>query len=163
MLSLCVGSSTENVGNLDANAVLLTYAIQDQSFARQAFHAFFDLQHAPDERSPEQVLKCNMRFEIACIVYAHGHRWHKQQRLQVLGRIRNLLSHRVLLIDREENLTPEDHQTMLSLGFAKLEPVDTGTGTLLLYQYNIAQYNRKRDWNNARHWANPERFHTHRW
>ncbi|WP_404363631.1 DUF6231 family protein [Marinobacter sp.] len=77
-----------------------------------------------------------------------------------LGQLRNLGTQQIAVLAKDDgSLVFRDY---IGLGFVRqahfeTEPPET------LYTYNIASYNRKRDWNNPRFWANPEMWNKSRW
>ena len=54
-------------------------------------------------------------------------------------------------------------RTYLSLGFTKGVSLNTKSGDYQAFIYDIGRYNRRRSWNNAKFWANPENFNRYRW
>lgn len=78
----------------------------------------------------------------------------------LLGQLRNFGTHQIaVLVADPENWEFSD---FIGLGFKRLQRFD-GSHPQTLYVYNIANYNHKRDWNNARFWANPEMWDKARW
>jgi hypothetical protein len=77
---------------------------------------------------------------------------------QWLAMQRNLWSKEIaLVIDTRYCDWPQ--QFFIGLGFFRLEEA----GTQQLWYYAIDSYNRKRQWNNNRYWANPQNFEKYRW
>ncbi|MBS3805332.1 MAG: hypothetical protein KGY54_12345 [Oleiphilaceae bacterium] len=78
----------------------------------------------------------------------------------LLGQLRNLGSQQiaVLTVD-EQGLSFND---FIGLGFVRHARIESAPPKTL-FTYNIATYNRKRDWNNAKNWANPEMWDKARW
>lgn len=74
-----------------------------------------------------------------------------------LARARNLHARQIAVwIDTPQS---EDLNSMLGLGFKRLiGPADAGC-----YGYDLDRYNHTRDWNNAKYWANPERWGKDFW
>lgn len=78
--------------------------------------------------------------------------------IEVIGVLRNHLNAKMLILCNEASTL--SFSDMLSLGFKREEQDESG---LMLYSYDIASYNKKREWNNSRFWANPENFNKYRW
>lgn len=78
--------------------------------------------------------------------------------IALIGLIRNQLNAKILIITDQN--APLSFQDLLGLGFQRSFINDVGQA---LYTYDIANYNKKRDWNNSRFWANPENFNKYRW
>lgn len=76
---------------------------------------------------------------------------------QVIGQLRNLLNAQIIVLLSSN--APLGFNGMIGLGF-KQESVEQGLAT---YTYDIANYNKKREWNNSRFWANPQNFNKFRW
>ena len=72
----------------------------------------------------------------------------------ILGKLKNLLAQKIILA----NNTMKKAE-LLELGFIDLG-LDSEPG---IFTYNLESYNKKRDWNNADGWANPENFGKYRW
>lgn len=81
----------------------------------------------------------------------------RDQATQVIGQLRNVLNAQIIAL--LSNKAPLGFQDMIGLGF-KRESIESG---LAIYTYDIANYNKKREWNNARFWANPQNFDKFRW
>lgn len=78
--------------------------------------------------------------------------------IALVGLIRNQLNAKILIVTDQDG--PLSFQDLLGLGFQRSFINDVGQA---LYTYDIANYNKKRDWNNSRFWANPENFNKYRW
>ena len=78
----------------------------------------------------------------------------------LLGQLRNFGTHQIAVLVAD----PEswEFSDFIGLGFKRLQQFK-GSRPQTLYVYNIANYNHKRDWNNARFWANPEMWDKARW
>lgn len=74
----------------------------------------------------------------------------------LLARLRDCYAVRVIVVDDAGMLTLADY---LALGF---EGWDT-EGESRCFIYDPDSRSLKREWNNARHWANPENFDKYRW
>ena len=81
----------------------------------------------------------------------------KAQASQVIGQLRNILNAQIIALISNES--PLGFNEMIGLGF-KRESQEKDSAT---YTYDIANYNKKREWNNARFWANPQNFDRFRW
>lgn len=78
----------------------------------------------------------------------------------LLGHIRNFGTQQIAVLNEEDQgLNFNDY---ISLGFVRQARFDADP-VLTLFTYNIANYNRKRDWNNSKNWANPEMWDKARW
>lgn len=81
----------------------------------------------------------------------------RERATQVIGQLRNVLNAQIIaLLSSKAAL---GFNEMIGLGF-KRESIESGLAT---YTYDIANYNKKREWNNARFWANPQNFDKFRW
>ena len=78
----------------------------------------------------------------------------------LLGHLRNLGSQQIAVLVNDE--APMQFNDFIGLGFVRQARFEEPTPQTL-FTYNIANYNRKRDWNNARNWANPEMWDKARW
>lgn len=76
----------------------------------------------------------------------------------VLGLLRNYGSHRIAVVVPAHG--DWQFNDFIAMGFRlHAELADD----MVLYTYNLASYNHKRDWNNPRNWANPEMWDKARW
>lgn len=78
----------------------------------------------------------------------------------ILGQLRNLGNRRIAVL--VSNNSGWAFRDFIALGFVRQASVPGEQGHTL-YTYNIATYNRKRDWNNPENWANPEMWDKARW
>ncbi|MEX0605316.1 MAG: DUF6231 family protein [Marinobacter sp.] len=78
----------------------------------------------------------------------------------LLGQLRNFGTHQIAVLVADPDSWK--FRDFIGLGFKRLQHFD-GSPPQTLYVYNIANYNHKRDWNNARYWANPEMWDKARW
>lgn len=92
-------------------------------------------------------------FDLAIIHL--GDQEDEQSTIHLVGRVKNQLSQRILVICPKQPNYFENHY--LSLGFIREK--SSNSSEYLSYSYNLETYNRKRDWNNARNWANPQHWH----
>lgn len=77
--------------------------------------------------------------------------------LPLLARLRDVHAHRVVVVLPDE--TPRSNE-LVALGFeARKSPSVDG----LVFIWDPALANRPREWNNSRHWANPQNFSRYRW
>ncbi len=90
--------------------------------------------------------------------------------IQFLARLRNLHTHSIwVLLSRE--FDPQPHEGLLGLGFKRQNQFlpsaqldETSNGLMQeSYGYNLDQYNRKREWNSPKFWANPENWGKYWW
>lgn len=85
----------------------------------------------------------------------------KTSAVQIIGQLRNSLNAQILVL--LSSSAPLDFADMIGLGF-KLEANGfSDKNDTTLYTYDITNYNKKREWNNSRFWANPGNFHKFRW
>ena len=73
-----------------------------------------------------------------------------------ISRLRDVGCQRVLILSGGSEWTAND---MRALGFLPVEPFDARPA----YLYDSDLQNQPREWNNSRHWANPENFDKYRW
>ncbi|WP_123633180.1 MULTISPECIES: DUF6231 family protein [Marinobacter] len=95
--------------------------------------------------------------DLALVTDVLGTLSHEDAR-QLLGWLRNAGARRVAV-----SVHPDDDWSfndMISLAFTRYATLDDG---IELFTYDIATYNRPRDWNNPRFWANPENWGKYRW
>ncbi|MBL1319965.1 MAG: hypothetical protein COA63_002735 [Methylophaga sp.] len=85
----------------------------------------------------------------------------KSEATQWLGTLRNRYTAHIILISDSDTSTQQDWQLndYLALGMRQVKT----TGRHQLFVYALESYQRKKDWLNSKHWANPERFDKHRW
>ena len=76
-----------------------------------------------------------------------------------IGIIKNLLSQKIVIFSIPRDGVKESN--MIKLGF-QVELEDS-KNKILCFSYNLKTYNKKRSWNNAEGWANPENFDKYRW
>lgn len=85
--------------------------------------------------------------------YAHFEKLGEPETL-VLARLRNQYSKEIAVVFDQ----PPHEATLFGLGFKRIGPFE-----LNFFGYDLSQYNHTRDWNNARFWANPERWGKDFW
>lgn len=78
----------------------------------------------------------------------------------LLGQLRNAGARRIAVT--VDNTSPWRFEHFIGLGFKRLMN-SGGQPPQSVYAYDIANYNHKRQWNNADNWANPERWDKSRW
>ncbi len=78
----------------------------------------------------------------------------------LLGHLRNLGSQQIAVLVSDR--APLQFNDFIGLGFVRQARFEQPVPQTL-FTYNIASYNRKRDWNNPRNWANPEMWDKARW
>ncbi len=78
------------------------------------------------------------------------------QHATAISRLRDLGCQRVLILSGGAEWTAN---AMRALGFLPVESYDARSAFL----YDSDVQNQPREWNNARHWANPENFDKYRW
>ncbi len=84
-----------------------------------------------------------------------------QDAVVLLGTLRNFLNTQICVTVRHNSHWKFDE--LLGLGFKRLHTCMHNDEQVDLFSYAIASYNFTRKWNNAKYWANPERFHMARW
>ncbi|WP_111641338.1 DUF6231 family protein [Marinimicrobium alkaliphilum] len=97
--------------------------------------------------------------DLALVTDTLEHR-DKSEARQLLGQLRNYGTRQIAVLVTDS--TPWTLSDFIGLGFRRQAQLDTDP-PLSLYTYNIDTYNHKRPWNNARFWANPERWGKHWW
>lgn len=110
-----------------------------------------------------QELAALQRFDLAIVADQLEH-LPKSSGIELLGRIRNLHSNHCCVLyapaGRQASWTAVD---FFSLGMTLVTTFQNAGRELQLYTYAIENYNRRRDWNNSRYWANPENFGKYWW
>lgn len=74
----------------------------------------------------------------------------------VIARLRDIACRRVLLLPGAQTWSDND---LRGLGFQPIESLDSHAAFL----HDSDLLNQPREWNNAKHWANPENFDKYRW
>lgn len=136
-----------------------------------------------DERIRVEVLSdtsllsaIEIRFDF-CLITPELIQQDKQSGIELLAGIRNRLCHHIYLFIplNESGAEIEDwtEKDLFSLGLKRLaqfnappsnpEKTKNIAPILHCFAYQIESYIKKRDWNNARFWANPEQFGKHWW
>lgn len=114
---------------------------------------------------PAHLLEQQGRFDMAIVAeqleYMNG-----QAGQALLGTLRNLHTNAMLVV-YQPNLAPERLQWRLNdfiaMGMRQEGVFPAKTGDLAIYSYDLSHYNFKREWNNARFWANPENWGKYWW
>lgn len=81
----------------------------------------------------------------------------RQDTEQLLSRLRDVHSEKVLLLDTGNEWTADE---LRSLGYLELDHPPAGARC---YLFDPDLFNEPREWNNASDWANPENFRKYRW
>ena len=116
------------------------------------------------------------RFDL-CLIAPELAKQDKQSGIELLAGIRNRLCHHIYLFiplgKNSEKKINWQESDLFSLGLKRLaefkqkplnsQTVDIHEPVLNCFAYQIESYIKKRDWNNARFWANPEQFGKHWW
>lgn len=110
----------------------------------------YDTLSRPDE------LPATLRVQLA-IVRSPLDFMSRQDAEQLLSRLRDVHSEKVLLLDTNSGWTPNE---LRALGYLELERA-SAKGRCYLFDPDF--FNEPREWNNARNWANPENFRKYRW
>lgn len=80
---------------------------------------------------------------------------------QLLGRLRNL--HCAKIWVAVARTSQWDFNAMLGLGFQR-EPSSAALGgEVCIYSYDLGTYNKKREWNTPKYWANPQNWGKYWW
>ncbi|TBW59459.1 hypothetical protein EZI54_00425 [Marinobacter halodurans] len=122
-------------------------------WAEHAGARLVELSARPVEEWPRQAEVA----DLALVTELLGTLAHEEAR-QLLGWLRNAGARRVAV-----SVHPDDDWSfndMIGLAFRRHATLDDGTE---LFTYDIATYNRPREWNNPRFWANPENWGKYRW
>ncbi len=102
------------------------------------------------------------RFDAGLVIGLLGHIDHRPGR-ELVGLMRNLHCARLaVVLEPAAFARGWTREEMLALEFLPAASPDVSVG-IEVFVYDIDLYNRERDWNNARHWANPENFAKFRW
>jgi hypothetical protein len=78
---------------------------------------------------------------------------------QWLGFLKNRYCQHIFILTNSKQGEAWALTDFLSLGFKRLSQIDDAE----LYYYAIESYQPKRDWLNAKYWANPENYDKYRW
>ncbi len=102
-----------------------------------------------------------------CIVQPGFFEDDPAQAINAIAGIRNQYCHNVFLfVPRDELTAPQAGVTqneLFGLGMRKLSSFEHESHCLDCYGYELLRYNKKRSWNNAKFWANPENFGKYWW
>ena len=95
------------------------------------------------------------------VVFDYLEHLPEEEALQLLCRMRNLKCERLWVAVRT---CPQwSFNTMIGIGFNRNNCYEDGERQVCTYSYDLATYNRKREWNNSRFWANPQNWGKYRW
>ena len=122
-----------------------------------------DLASTPVERIAEQLNTLIQEIDLV-LVTREIEALDRTAARQVIGQLRNSLNAQILVL--LSSSAPLDFSDMIGLGFKREASESSAThdnNSMTLYTYDIANYNKKREWNNSRFWANPENFDKFRW
>jgi len=88
----------------------------------------------------------------------------KQECQQLLGRLRDLCTPRLILIADLDNTEWLENE-LLGFGFSKFCNAERGIKerNIVIYQYNIDSYKKTPDWFNPKNWANPNLWNKFWW
>ena len=102
-----------------------------------------------------------------CLVQAGFVHKNKAQAITALAGIRNQYCHNIYLFIPGDASAADAPgialNELLGLGMRKLATFAQGDNTLDCFGYEMLRYNKKRSWNNAKFWANPENFGKYWW
>ncbi len=116
------------------------------------------------------------RFDL-CLITDDLNKLDKAKGTELIGGIRNRLCHHIyLFLPLAQQAATDQWQVgdLFALGLKRVaefkRPIDANDGetenptaVLSCFAYQIENYIKKRDWNNARYWANPENFGKYWW
>lgn len=108
---------------------------------------------------PEGALPPAQLHELALITDTLEHLSHEQGKL-ILGQLRNMGATRIAVLMTDAG--PWQFADFIGMGFTRLYHYSTPVNAVL-YAYDIATYNHRREWNNPKDWANPEMWDKARW
>ena len=100
------------------------------------------------------------RFELG-VIFDHLEQLSPEEGVQLLCRMRNLKCEKLWVA--VTTCSQWDFNTMIGLGFNRRHCYREDEREVCTYSYDLASYNRKREWNNPRFWANPENWGKYRW
>ena len=118
----------------------------------------------------------NIRFDL-CLIAPDFIEQDKKSGIELLAGIRNRLCHHIYLFIPLNSMNSDkshwQESDLFSLGLKRLaaftpkqmtsKKAEVSSPILNCFAYQIESYIKKRDWNNARFWANPEQFGKHWW
>jgi uncharacterized protein DUF6231 len=81
--------------------------------------------------------------------------------IEIVAALRNRLNAKMILLQCAS--FPLGFHQLLGLGFKREFQSPPEDDAVNIFSYDIASYNKKRDWNNSRFWANPQNFEKYRW
>ncbi len=108
---------------------------------------------------PASALPLTQLHELALISDTLEHLSHEQGKL-ILGQLRNMGATRIAVLMTDEG--PWQFADFIGMGFTRLYHYSSPVNAVL-YAYDIATYNHRREWNNPDYWANPEMWDKARW
>jgi len=103
----------------------------------------------------------NQRYDLA-IVSETIESVSKQSSEQLIGRLRDLCSPRIILIAELSGSLWQENE-LLGFGLNKQAEYNISEKTFIIYQYNIDSYKKTPDWFNPKHWANPQLWNKFWW
>ncbi len=147
------------------SSLLLTHECEkpDIELLKRIFELDQVTQHGLNELVTEE-LNWTHRFQ-RCIAVDLGTRVNDGRWQPILGMVKNLYAEQVLFLwlENAEARKVMMEQRLRALGFFNEPRIALADQTLCCASYRLSNYNRKRSWNNAKFWANPENFHKYRW
>lgn len=117
----------------------------------------FDAAHYHSETLSAALSAINPDLVIVGDVLSH---LSETAAIEIVAMLRNQLNAQIILL-QNLNAALQFHD-LLGLGF-KREFKRSELTDCDIYSYDISNYNKKRDWNNSRFWANPQNFEKYRW
>ena len=143
---------------------LTQYSVKTLLYCGESPSEILDLlQHTQitlHHRACSQVLSLTTGFEFTLLYDCLEH-LNKAQGTTVLGHLRNAVSPRIWQIG--SGGSQWQFGDYIALGFKALQPITLHNKKLENYFYDLGTYNKKRDWNNSKYWANPENWNKYRW
>ncbi len=118
-------------------------------------------EHVPAEKitlTDIDLISVDQQFQLAIISQGFDGK-NIEEETVMLGKMRNFFARQIILfIDNQSNWTVKK---LIAMGF-KREQIFSSE-QLVCYSYDIKTYNKKREWNNSKNWANPEMWNKARW
>lgn len=107
------------------------------------------------DRAAADGLPADLRADIA-LVDAEAVQ-DDEELLPLLARLRDVNAQKVVVI------VPRDHRSLNELNALGFETRKSPSWDGLVFVWDPALADRPREWNNSKHWANPENFSRYRW
>ncbi|MCG8533658.1 MAG: DUF6231 family protein [Pseudomonadales bacterium] len=134
----------------------LLYCAKEPVPALDKMQTDIDVYHLNQSNQLESL----QRFDVG-VVFDFLEHLNEKAGITLLAKLRNLHCDRLWVAVPEMN--GWNFKTMIGLGFRRVACYETSESILGIYVYDLANYNRKREWNNPKFWANPENWGKYRW